>query len=84
MKTLILYGTDYCHLCDQAEALLRELAVEQYRLEKIDISEDDQLMERYALRIPVVRLENKERDLGWPFDYLSLLQYLHDEQGTND
>lgn len=76
METIILYGTDYCHLCEQAEALLRELTAEHYQLEKVDISEDDELMERYSMRIPVVRLHNTTNDLGWPFDRVSLAEYL--------
>ncbi len=76
MKTIILYGTEYCHLCEQAEELVRELPKQLYLVEKVDISEDDQLMERYALRIPVVRVQNTTNDLGWPFDSLSLSEYL--------
>lgn len=76
METIILYGTEYCHLCEQAEELLRELPDQQYLLEKVDISEDDELMECYSLRIPVVRLQNSTNDLGWPFDSLRLNEYL--------
>lgn len=76
MKTIILYGTEYCHLCEQAEELVRELPKQLYLVEKVDISEDDQLMERYALRIPVVRVQNTTNDLGWPFDSVSLREYL--------
>ncbi|MFK7730027.1 MAG: glutaredoxin family protein [Pseudomonadales bacterium] len=76
MQTIILYGTDYCHLCEQAEALLRDLAVDQYQLQKIDISDDDALMDLYSLRIPVARLQNASVDLGWPFDRVTLTEYL--------
>ncbi len=77
MKTLILYGTDYCHLCEQAEALLRELPGQQYHVKKIDISESDELMDRFALRIPVVQIQYDSEDLGWPFNSASLADYLN-------
>ncbi|MEM8499084.1 MAG: glutaredoxin family protein [Pseudomonadota bacterium] len=76
MKTIFLYGTEYCHLCEQAEELLRNLSDPHIRIEKVDISEDDELMERYSLRIPVVRLEHNTNDLGWPFDSCGLQEYL--------
>jgi len=52
---LVLYGTTYCHLCEEAEALLQSIGVEA---EHIDIAEDDALLEKYGVRIPVVKRED--------------------------
>ena len=54
MITLRLYTTLGCHLCSQLEALLATLCAGEYRLERVEISEDDALMARYGVRIPVL------------------------------
>lgn len=54
MIRLRLYTTLGCHLCEQQESLLALLLRGEYRLEKIEISEDEALMERYGVRIPVL------------------------------
>lgn len=60
-----LYGTEFCHLCDKAEAILREAGV---AVTYIDIAEDDELLEKYGVRIPVLRRIDNDTELGWPFD----------------
>ena len=80
MRQFILYGTSACHLCELAEAML-EARLEQGRdfsYCKTDISESDELFERYGLLIPVLREEGVERELHWPFDP----QELHDFLGV--
>lgn len=72
MKVLF-YGTPFCHLCDEAEALLRSLPV---MVEYIDIAEDDAALERYETRIPVVRRVDTDAELGWPFDRQALADFL--------
>ena len=58
-----LYSTSACHLCDIAEGLLLDAGV---MFEKVDISDSDELFERYGLLIPVLqRPDGKE--LNWPF-----------------
>jgi glutaredoxin len=63
-----LYTTAACHLCELAEQLLEASPLrQQVVLEKVEISDSDTLMERYGIRIPVLRRENGQ-ELGWPFD----------------
>jgi glutaredoxin len=62
-----------CHLCEQAETLLRQ-ALPTAQIEKIDIAEDDALIEAYGERIPVVRYAGRER--GWPFGLLDVRERL--------
>lgn len=62
---LVLYGTTHCHLCEEAEALLQSIGV---KAEHIDIAEDDALLEKYGVRIPVMKREDTGEELGWPFD----------------
>ena len=66
MIRLRLYTTLGCHLCHQLEALLVTLCSDEYRLERVEISEDDALVERYGVRIPVlVDGEGQELDRGF-------------------
>lgn len=75
--SLLLLGTDHCHLCEQAEQLLRELEAENgLQWKKVDISESDNLVEQYGLRIPVLKQESAPNDLGWPFDKAGIRDYL--------
>ncbi|MFY0991557.1 glutaredoxin family protein [Halomonas sp. C05BenzN] len=66
MIRLRLYTTLGCHLCTQLEALLVTLCSCEYRLERVEISEDDTLVERYGVRIPVLVDEvGEELDRGF-------------------
>lgn len=69
---LLLYGTSYCHLCEQAEAVLHAIGV---RAEPVDIAEDDMLLARYGARIPVVRRPDNDTEIGWPFDEAALRRF---------
>jgi hypothetical protein len=82
MNTLFLYTTSGCHLCELAEELVREVKQSvpthgrDFCLELIEISDDPALVTRYGVRIPVVRLNGQDTDLGWPFSYDELITYL--------
>lgn len=54
MIRLTLYTTLGCHLCTQLEGLLKALSNEAVALEYVEISEDEALMARYGVRIPVL------------------------------
>lgn len=68
---LILYGTSGCHLCDEAEVLLR-LAAPVYGIawDYVDIALDAALCERFGTRIPV--LSDGENQAGWPFSLVDI------------
>ncbi len=70
---LYLYGTSFCHLCERAEAVLHSVGV---TAEQIDIAEDDDLLERYGTRIPVVKRIDSGSELGWPFDEAELRRFI--------
>lgn len=76
---LTLYGTSACHLCELAEQLLRSAMVggSPVSFEQVDISESDDLFERFGVRIPVIRRENGA-ELSWPFDRAELECFLRD------
>jgi Glutaredoxin-like domain (DUF836) len=68
-----LYGTSFCHLCEEAEALLHGIGIEANH---IDIAEDDALLERYGTRIPVLQRLDTGAELGWPFDAAAVSNFL--------
>ncbi|MEI4801273.1 glutaredoxin family protein [Bacillus sp. NPDC077411] len=62
---VILYTKEECGLCQKAKQLLQELKDEYvFDLKEIDIYEDEQLLEKYHLTIPVVEIEGEEVGYG--------------------
>jgi glutaredoxin len=55
--SLILYGRQGCHLCDDARAVLERIG---HPFEEVDIEADDELLARYLERIPVIALDGAE------------------------
>lgn len=60
-----MYSTTGCHLCEEAQRVvysaLGSLVAE------VDIVDDDALLKRYAVRIPVLRRTDSGAELDWPF-----------------
>jgi len=77
MLIITLYSTENCHLCEQALALCQP-HVQQglISVQSIDIVEYDDLLESYGIRIPVLKREDTDKELGWPFDETMLEQFL--------
>lgn len=72
---LVFLTTSGCHLCEQAKALLEQASEQQGLIyTEVDIASDDALVERYGLRIPVLRLG--QRELNWPFTLTEVQQLL--------
>lgn len=71
---LTLYQRDDCHLCDLALGLLAEVRAPEF--ESVFIDGDDALEERYGLRVPVLRDEDRGVELEWPFDAEKLKRFL--------
>jgi glutaredoxin len=58
---ITVFSKEGCHLCERAIDALRELSNDNtFDLEIVDISKDQTLLERYILKIPVVRLDGKD------------------------
>ena len=76
-KQLLLYTTEGCHLCEQARALVAPLlSAEHVQLLAVEISDSDELVERYGIRIPVLRFSDAPEELGWPFDDQAVQAFL--------
>lgn len=77
MQKFIFYTTQGCHLCELAEALLvAHLDPDLHQVDVFDIAYDDLLLERYGERIPLIKNEIAEVELGWPFDAVQLLAFI--------
>jgi glutaredoxin len=61
MSEVILYTRVGCHLCEDAEAVLRRLRAERpFELRLVDIDRDPELADRYGVRVPVVAVDGVE------------------------
>ncbi|MDG1773731.1 MAG: glutaredoxin family protein [Oceanicoccus sp.] len=76
MKELILYTTVGCHLCEQALELIEPVLEPKYQIVKVDISDSDDLINRYGIRIPVVARSDNGAEIGWPFDQQQFLLFI--------
>lgn len=74
MSHLILYQRDYCHLCDQALAVMAEARAPDFDSEWVDDSAE--LEARYGTRVPVLRDTRDGRELAWPFDAAAVRRFL--------
>jgi len=71
-SSLSLFYTDGCHLCDDASLLLEQLNL---NYQKIDIIDENCLVELYATLIPVVKNEIGAT-LNWPFSIQQLQEFI--------
>ena len=84
MTTYNLYTTDGCHLCEQAIGLFyyakqQQLIANDVALKMIDIVEDDKLVERYGVSIPVLQHPISKQELNWPFDLDGLVGFINND-----
>ncbi len=79
-----LFTTVGCHLCEEALAQLVALIDSGFTLEveEVDIADSETLLERYGVRIPVVKVIDHEAELGWPFDIQQLQAFLVSQEET--
>jgi len=67
MMHLLLLGTAGCHLCEQAEEIIRECLPNDYDsvIELIDIAEQEHWQAQYAICIPVISSASKKNCLAF-------------------
>ncbi|KPW03498.1 glutaredoxin family protein [Pseudoalteromonas sp. P1-11] len=78
MANYVLYHTDGCHLCEQAEQVLLSVLDKNSKLKLIDILTDEQLIARFQLSIPVFESKSGHH-LYWPFDAQTVHEFLAQE-----
>ena len=80
-NNFLFYTTSGCHLCEMALSMIYSLQKKSpvFSIKSIDISDDPVLVEKYGIRIPVLRNLNLDRELGWPFDENMLMEFVKAE-----
>ena len=75
---LHLYSTSHCHLCEQAESLLQALS-KLYDMQWliIEIADDTVLLERYEIKIPVLKRLDINTEIFWPFNTTDICNLLN-------
>jgi len=77
---LLLFTTLGCHLCEEAERMLATVACSQsftLTVDAIDIADDEALVEKYGILIPVLKRGRDGEELGWPFDEELLARFIN-------
>lgn len=71
-----LFVTAGCHLCDLALLEIHAVkSAQTFTVEQIEIGDDDQLIEQFGVRIPVLQLPDGN-ELNWPFDSHAVAQFI--------
>jgi len=77
MIDLEFYTTAGCHLCEQAIVLCEQYILSgAITVHSVDIADSEHLVEKYGVRIPVIKRMDNNNELGWPFDEVGLAKFL--------
>ena len=64
MTVVTIYSRENCHLCDVALEALKSVEAElNFRIEKIDIDKDPDLVRKYGEEVPVIHIDGKHHDM---------------------
>lgn len=74
MIQVTLYTTEGCHLCELAVELLTAITP-PVEINAVEIGDDDDLVEQYGVRIPVVEFASGKQ-LNWPFNTQQIIDAL--------
>lgn len=55
-----MYSRVGCHLCEEAERIVRAVAVPPHVIDVVDIDTDTELIDAYTVRVPVVAVDGVE------------------------
>jgi len=58
-RVVTVYTRQGCHLCEQAEAVVRRVA-RRHDIRVVDIDADPALVDRYTVRVPVIEVDGTE------------------------
>jgi hypothetical protein len=72
---LYLYSTSHCHLCEVAHALILQV-LKTPKLKIVEITDEEQLLVRYGLKIPVLQRQDTLAELNWPFSEADIAEFV--------
>ena len=74
---LTLYSTSHCHLCEQAEAMVQKMCLQNnVKFSVVEIADDAVLLEQYGLKIPVLKRLDTSGELSWPFTEIDIAKLI--------
>jgi hypothetical protein len=74
---VFFYTGPHCSLCDLADVELQKTSVfSSLLVEKINVRDSTDLYHHYGARIPVLKREDTNKEIGWPFDSADLEAFL--------
>ena len=74
---LFFYTGPQCSLCDLADIELKNTAqYPQLDVEMVNIRQSTELYHLYGARIPVLKRDDNEKEIGWPFTTADLEEFL--------
>ena len=71
---LILFQRDDCRLCDLALAVLAEANAPEF--ESVFVDDDARFETRYGERVPVLRDDDSDAEIDWPFDAAAVARFV--------
>jgi len=82
VTNLLLFGTEGCHLCEEAEHVLESACefLPEMSWRSIDIADDEGLSRLYSDSIPVLREEHGNTELRWPFAAADICRFVTELQ----
>jgi len=64
VTVVTIYSRENCHLCDVALEALKSVEAElDFKIEKIYIDQDPDLIRRYGEEVPVIHIDGKHHDM---------------------
>ena len=85
MQKIIFYTTFTCSLCEQVEQMFSQYFLKnslanttenKFELEVFDIIDDEDILQKYRTKIPVLKNENSNSELCWPFDFSTFEKWI--------
>lgn len=74
---IFFYTGPQCSLCDLAVIELKNTSsFNALEVEKVNIRESTDLYHLYGARIPVLKREDNNKEIGWPFSREDLEEFL--------
>lgn len=75
---LTLYTTSHCHLCEQAETMLTSVSA-KYDIQWLahEIAYDENLLDLYGTKIPVIKRQDNNAEISWPFSAEAIITLIN-------
>ncbi len=74
---IYFYTGPQCSLCDLADIeLARTSRFSSLTIEKVNIRNSTELYHLYGARIPVLKRDDNNKEIGWPFSAADLEEFL--------